>query len=226
MSKEVGTLFTAPMIRACIEGRKDVTRRTIRGQDEAIFVGAVGDDKSDPRNWGWYADDGEVCTLADGGEGETFYRPRWQPGDIMVARETWARSINNILFRADYPDGTGPQDNTDEWDWYPHQPNVWKSPLHLPFKDSRYRRLITSVRVERLQDITEEDAIREGVVGEEYLEAEERFANTMPGGASGRPTPRGWYAELWELINGPGSWALNPWIVRIEWDKKELAVKA
>ena len=87
-----------------------------------------------PYNW---ADDMQVFRVY----------PRWEPGDILWVKETWARSDRGVLYRAD-DDRRGVR---------------WKSPRFMPQGASRIRLDVTAVRPERVQDITEEDAQAEGV---------------------------------------------------------------
>ena len=88
----------------------------------------------------------------------------------------------------------------------------WDSPIHMPRKASRLTLEITGVRVERLQGISEADVIAEGVTavssGGVTL-----FTTT---GVNCFQTAKDAYAALWESINGPGSWAANPWVWVVE----------
>lgn len=113
----------------------------------------------------------------------------------------------------------------------------WKSPLHMPKWAARTWLEVTGVRAERLQDISEADAIAEGVAP--LFTAQERAsrpeydveghrnylwhgwvgktitqkqADAWPHQYSSYDTARGSYSSLWESINGPGSWAANPWV--------------
>lgn len=81
-----------------------------------------------------------------------------------------------------------------------HRAMKWKPSIFMPRWASRITLEITGVRVERLQDITETDARAEGV--EPYAPDDGRYVLG--------------YRELWEAINGPGSWAKNPWVWVIE----------
>ena len=84
-----------------------------------------------------------------------------------------------------------------------------KPSIHMPRWASRITLEITGVRVERLQDISEADAIAEGI---EALPMKTRQA-----------TPRLDYQALWESINGPESWDENPWVWRLEFKRiKEI----
>ena len=118
--------------------------------------------------------------------------PYGQPGDTLWCRETFLPKSSGTIYRADYSEleaaGLG--------GLY----GGWKPSIHIPRALSRITLEIVSVRVERLNDISEEDAKAEGVM----LPAR---TCTMYDGIW-----RDGYQELWEKINGPGSWVLNPWI--------------
>ena len=122
------------------------------------------------------------------------------PGDRLWVRETFAApwgldykfpgGESGILYRADNPKKF-PDDGT------------WKPSIFMPRWASRITLEIVSVRVERLQDISNEDCFAEG------LPADSTKGN------------RTWYGDLWEEINGKGSWDANPWVWRIEFKRVE-----
>ena len=141
------------------------------------------------------------------------YCPYGQPGDRLWVRETVARggsgmmwTVRNggyLVYKADYPDGCMPT-NVDKW-----TPSI-----HMPRWASRINLEIVSVRIERLQDISEEDAIAEGlkVFPSGYV---------FPGTSYDKSGLCHTAAEVaysmgWESINGPGSWDLNPWVWVVE----------
>lgn len=142
--------------------------------------------------------------------------PYGQPGDWLWVRETWAGpladadewdetndpgELENPRF-CEYAADGGPKPeylNADE-----NMVCRWTSSIHMPRWASRITLEITGVRVERLQGISRGDAMAEGCP----------FPNMAKGG-----DPCGWYAELWESINGPGSWAANPWVWVIEFKR-------
>ncbi len=88
--------------------------------------------------------------------------------------------------------------------------------IHMPRWASRLTLQVDQVRVERLNDITEDDALAEGVIWSERLEG-----FVVPGighpnkdfPVLSRPTAREMYAALWDVINGPGAWLGNPWVL-------------
>ena len=86
------------------------------------------------------------------------------------------------------------------------------SPLFMPRWASRITLEVESVRVERLQDISEEHAIAEGCTGRDPEPVAEGGTIYYRPGISSAPSPLAHYRMLWESINGAGSWALNPWV--------------
>lgn len=119
-------------------------------------------------------------------------------------RETWAQVEGQAY-------GDGQSDLTWVYlaDWSITDGPRWRPSIHMPRVASRITLEIVSVRVERLQDISEEDAIAEGVTAD------------CPGTPNGLHPPtkdcslwsaRNSFAHLWDQINGKGSWALNPWV--------------
>ncbi len=91
---------------------------------------------------------------------------------------------------------------------YVRSPNQWTPSIYMPRWASRLSLEIVSVRVERLNDISEADALAEGC-----------DTDRLPDGAGEGGEwhcPTAWYADLWESINGAGSWAQNPWVWVVE----------
>jgi hypothetical protein len=131
--------------------------------------------------------------------------PYGQPGELLWLRETFKKWQDGVAYKADHRD--------DDLANAVHAP--WKPSIHMPRWASRIDLLITGVRVERLQDISEDDARAEGarecdpVSGREVLLA----------GPSQRGSFRLHYRDIWESINGPGSWDANPWVWVIEFER-------
>lgn len=82
-----------------------------------------------------------------------------------------------------------------------------RASMHMPRWASRMTLIITDVRIERLQDISDADAIAEGI------EQSKKFPDRYLTPAGDYAVPKVAYQRLWEAINGPGSWEANPWIV-------------
>ena len=123
--------------------------------------------------------------------------PYGQPGDRLWVRETFGFSgsgyIPDIHFRATNPEA----------------PILgrWHPSIHMRRIDSRITLEITSVRVERLQEISADDARAEGCPDKPVPGAEQASVDLLA---------KLWYHDLWEQINGPASWDANPWVWAIE----------
>ena len=189
--KERPILFSAPMVRALLAGTKTQTRRTCNhpGLKDLSYIVNCGD--------GWWGDE----------EGDFQARcPYGQPGDRLWVREAFA-----IVPRTAYRCSEGVQQTLrpdDDHDaaiyregWVRSKGGFrWRPSIHMPRWASHITLEVTGVRVERLQDISEADAISEGT--------------PFPCG--------GWvggYQKLWESIHGPGSWDLNPWVWVVEFKR-------
>lgn len=187
--KERPILFSAPMVRAILDGRKTQTRRVIKGKGTWSVEDA--DDFSN-RKWPGYED--EYGTWTD------MPCPYGQPGDRLWVRETWACNP--------YDQTTWYRANDDLPPRREYGPIGWKPSIHMPRWASRITLEVVRVRVERLQDISEQDAIAEGVkvfqdaIIEPYSNPPKRMELTAVH----------YFADLWNKINGHGSWDANPWV--------------
>lgn len=141
-------LFNTEMVRANLDGRKSCIRRLVKGfvPDDAI--------------WGYtaFTPKGYIScrgTFADG-YGEKFFKLPYQPGDILYVRETWHKGLERYMYRADYSDTEKFYRNGKEIEM------KWKPSIRMPKEAARIWLNVTDVRVERLQEITNKDAEREG----------------------------------------------------------------
>ena len=131
-------------------------------------------------------------------------------GDRLWVREPWAWPGEEAhLYKGNPSDAR----LVDEWKKDQNNCQVkWKPSIHMPRLACRTVLEITELRVERLQDIGEEDAKAEGVTRIDH--GREYYFSAM----RDEPDHRNWgdptdaYKELWESINGAGSWAQNPWV--------------
>lgn len=211
--KERPILFSAPMVRAILDGQKTQTRRLVTPQpknprpicDEHIWADTV-----DPVTRYF------SCKIG-------------LPGDRLWVRETWVPLGNVdpitgakiectagerafpdrdlvVAYRAnstiEFCDHDGFSGEFADKDDIPK----WKPSIFMPRWASRITLEITSVRLESLHEISRGDAMQEGCP----------FPN-MANGAD----PRRWYEGLWDVINGLGSWAKNPWVWVIEFRRIE-----
>lgn len=203
--RERPIIFSAPMVRALLEGRKTQTRRILK---PGKFVLPSSDE-------GW-AYNGFALVLAHDG-GTSFYPlphcPYGVPGDRLYVKEAWA---DNVVERPG-PWGGDPVDvkvghlyRADREQTGIH----WVPSIFMPREASRIDLEITEVRVQRLQEITTADAMAEGIpqmAGEAH--AAGLFDMTKePGHEWDNRTSIENYARLWDQINGVGSWDVNPWV--------------
>jgi hypothetical protein len=172
------------MVQAILEGRKNQTRRIIKKQ---------------PHIAGEWIMQGISWLFPNVNPYIKLKCPYGQPGDIFWVRETWSKTDSgHIIYKATNK-GFSP---------------VWKPSIFMPKAACRIWLKVTDVRVERLQEITEEDAIAEGI--EKYGPFGEYKGSKHPGGgmmkfgAYGKASRA--YEDLWESINGNGSWKKNPWV--------------
>jgi hypothetical protein len=193
-------IFSAPMVHALLEGRKTQTRRIIKPRKHAsLFDGSWSDSYVlDPGNEEW--------------------RQREVPfavGDRLWVRETWGVGISD---HGDCPRYKATMDyQCGDKIKSPHEgPFQWRSPIHMPRKFSRMTLTVTEVRVQRVHEISEEDARAEGC------------AVTWSGDMNEGPSK--WadetFADLWESIHGPGSWEANPWVAAISFTVEQRNIDA
>ena len=135
-------LFNTEMVRAILDGRKDATRRIVKGfiPDDAV--------------WGYtaFTPKGYIScrgTFADG-YGEKFFKLPCESGDILYVRETWKEAPKGYYYYEDWQK----DDIADV--------TKWKPSIHMPKEAARIWLKVTNVRVERLQEITEVQAQAEG----------------------------------------------------------------
>lgn len=202
-------LFNAPMVRALLDGSKTQSRRVVKfphknplGTWEPTSIGGP--------NGGRLADGGTVPeqgAIWHTRTGDCLSSPYGQPGDRLWVRETWIDASSAlhscVIYRAD-----GDEQACGE---------PWKPSIHMPRWASRILLEIVSVRVERLTDISESDAIAEGIepvygVWRDYQN--QPSVNHHPAWSTAIDS----YRSLWESINGTGSWDLNPlvWVIEFK----------
>lgn len=198
-------LFSGPMVRALLAGTKTQTRRALNPQP---FL----EDGSWKVQWGK-----SLRSWQDGRNPQII--PNWlriAVGDRLYVREHWRTGGAN--------DHLAPRDLPPEWahpiEFYADQTDVrngrFRQGMHMPRWASRLTLTVTDVRVERLQDCSEHDAWAEGCTKGEpddaggFFPAEELDPSGI--GYRGWDNARDWYADLWDQINGEGSWDANPWV--------------
>jgi hypothetical protein len=217
--KERPILFSAPMVRAILEGRKTMTRRIIKDPictNREIY----GEDGG----LTWYGNFGLRKPCKFGAVGDRLWvKETWCPGYDHDPDDLSGDPKVSVIYNADQQTKyiTAPSyELADDWsrNYSEDGDDNWKlkPSIFMPRWASRIMLEIVSVRVERLQDITEEDAKAEGVIHDDCSTVLwKNYTNKM----SSYDTARSSYASLWEKINGDGSWDSNPWVWVIEFKR-------
>lgn len=234
-------LFNTAMVNALLEGRKTVTRRIANINAEITCNDGTTNHEFVPDNFNPTLDNptGFVCRKCGFGVaaphsrvpcGTSLFQPRYWPGDILYVRETWQKvrvrkpqravpadfSEIQYFYRAD-----GEIANSDD------TPFLWRPSIHMPKEAARIFLKVKSVRVERLQSITIEEALKEGCTG-------------LPCDCANRDEHgcvdcfnTGWieppqldFMELWNSTIKPADlptcgWEANPWCWVIEFERCE-----
>lgn len=195
--KEIGMLFSQPMVKAIGDNRKTQTRRIIKPQPDHCHRDIIC--KESPYNT---ADWSRLLPQI----GDKDIKPPCQPGDCIYVKEKWGSYAYDdpesnalyFLYRADYPDDA-------KGYWYePEQTNwcdfpKWRSPMFMPKEAARYKLNVLGVHPERLQEITEEDAIKEGTPYELCSGWHPTFNDPDSGGHE--PDFVKGYSVLWDFLN-------------------------
>ncbi|MGA0540693.1 hypothetical protein [Neotabrizicola sp. VNH66] len=212
-------IFSAAMVRALLSGQKSQTRRVLKPAPYEC-------------SGAWWITDrvSGDCLLDDWANDRIGLGPRYAPGDRLWVRETFFGGhpgCANIIYRADGESVIR-----------------WRSPIHMPRWASRLTLTVTDVRVQRLQEISEADAVAEGIERQEPTDADHEWAlryaeenGCSPdiGGVWIAPgTRKGWgltqeerdqpqwgptaafaYRCVWNSLYGPEAWDANPWVAAI-----------
>lgn len=222
MNRALPILFNTEMVRAILDGRKDATRRIVKGfiPDDAV--------------WGYtaFTPKGYIScrvTFADG-YGEKFFKLPCEPGDILYVRETWEhfeccccegdehgncyrepqqsalnKSCGCYMYRA-----------TDEI----YGDAMWHPSIRMPKEAARIWLKVTDVRVERLQDITEEGAKKEGAIDNRG------FIHSPNNEYDNVHTAREHFVKIWNNTIKKSNldrygWDASPWVWVIEFERCE-----
>jgi hypothetical protein len=188
--KERPILFSGPMVRAILAGRKTMTRRVVKPQPYLLYrpetYKVVVDEYGQAR---WMDEEGHSEHTRGWDNPAYLECPYGMPGDRLWVRETWRfGGCGDKQYRAD---GEVPLRCK------------WKPSIFMPRWASRITLEITGVCVDRLQDISVNDAREEGI---SEKECPNWHAVTD-------------FAALWESINGRESWDANPWVWVVEFRK-------
>ncbi|AOF14948.1 TPA: hypothetical protein PXM11_004319 [Yersinia enterocolitica] len=192
-------LFNSEMVNAILSGRKTQTRRIMRDQPEVI---PPEDECGVPGYWIPY-NAGKTMVR---NEMMTIACPLGMRGDQLWVREAFAAGLcteSTLAYRATHKT----EDLEEGWG----ETIKWTPSIHMPRWASRINLLITGVRVERLQDISDLDCCDEGYNGP-AVTADNQWPSIT------------WYERLWDSIYGQKegeSWQANPWVWVIEFERME-----
>lgn len=206
--KEHPIIFSGPMVRALLDGRKTQTRRiagkykpAAHANDEDLIWKPSPWTKVQPGDRLWVRENFCPDAPIDGDEA-------WNDGPLSDIE--WAgcgRPLFGIPKKFQTPEHVIYAASWDGGDLR------WSPSIHMPRWAARILLEVTGVREERLQDISENDSLSEGVV--RGAEGEFFGAQGFMGCASARDA----FWEIWESVNGPGSWEENPLVVAIEFKR-------
>lgn len=191
MSRVRPILFNTDMVRVILDGRKTVTRRLVKPQHLRVLNSHYHEE---------HPEVGDMTLLSK------LCEPLCQPGDILYVRETWEEWTGGYLYKA-WPDGIC---QPGAWKDMP-----WRPSIHMPKEAARIWIKVTGVRVERLQEITPEQIIKEGTTGfdAEHLE--------VLGEHYDIPFATLWDSNIKKSDLDLYGWAANPWVWVIEFEPCE-----
>lgn len=205
---DIPIIFSAPMVRALLDGRKTMTRRLAWRETNINREPAPG------------------ATVISSGT-KTLTTTPWQktkPGDRLWVRETCkaeerADGYDGVRYVADgtwvmIEDSAASADRWVDLNHYRKQRGATVPPIHMPRWASRLTLTVTGVKIERLQEISRADAIAEGLqlVSQEI---EQFFRWPEPFHENIWLSPRAAFQWLWNTLHGAGSWDANPEVVAI-----------
>ena len=188
-------IFSAPMVRALLDGRKTMTRR-LAWRPERDRNPCVPSEWSRPSPW-----------------------QRVKPGDRLWVRESFTTGFeyddndkpigdeSQVFYAASFKCARWYDLDKDEWRDSPR----WTPSIHMPRRASRLTLIVTATKIERLQDITESDAKAEGVAPQ-IMHA--TFGYGSPNSGDAHDYARG-FADLWNALHGSESWDANPEVVAL-----------
>ena len=236
--KETCLLFSADMVNALLDGRKLVTRRPLVIPDGWELHGRKPSKiTSSNRKWG---------ALIRRGVGTDFFQSVAAPcfvGDLVWVRETWGvvnhsfdedgnmvewmpdrpvLPVRELKYGKGYYTGSVIYRADGEMRWcndFEEEISAWHPSIHMPKAASRITLKVTDVRIEQVQDITETQAVLEGMPTDEECQ---RMA--VESGLSWYQKPVAWFKNLWNGIYS--DWDANPyvWVIEFEVINKNISL--
>lgn len=196
-------IFSAPMVRALLKGRKTQTRRvlSIKGRKGFFQFG-----KSDLPDYDWtfrradhvwedWRHDQLLRKLPYAMDDRLWVREAWAPLEALTHNDPGTLAlVNRGFYRADCSTVEG-------------EISRWRPSIHMPRWASRLTLIVTDVRVQRLQDISEADARAEGCQPHKMGTARNPSESYHLG-----------FSDLWNSLHGPDAWDANPWVCALIFD--------
>lgn len=195
-------LFNTEMVRAILDGKKSCTRRLVKPEPQGYFE---------------VSEEPLYIYDTDGNQGKIT--PPYQPGDILYVRETWKQAPNGYYYYEDWQRN----DIADV--------TKWKPSIHMPKEAARIWLKVKNVRVEQLQEITEEQTEEEGflftppclhLTGENYCDIDGpctskiKYCDMSAGELFGKVL---WNSTIKQSDLDRYGWAANPWVWVIEFER-------
>lgn len=205
-------LFNTEMVRAILDGRKTCTRRLVKPQPDEKHTFPLGfvTDSTEKKEVGCFG-----FGINEYGGSIQYAKPPYQPGDILYVRETWKEAPKGYYYYEDWQK----DDIADV--------TKWKPSIHMPKEAARIWLKVTDVRIERLQSITVEGAIREGAEGEKCHHTNAgAFGCTDCMNTGWIEPPQVEFMQIWNStikksdIDRYG-WNANPYVFVIEFERCE-----
>lgn len=209
-------LFNTEMVRAILDGRKTCTRRVIKPQPYGKCTYPLGfvTDSTEKKEVGCFG-----FGIDEYGGSIQYAKPSYQPGDILYVRETWKNAPNGYYYYEDWQR----DDIADVTKWRPS--------IHMPKEAARIWLKVTDVRVERLQDITEDETFEEGLdftppclhlTGENYCDIDGpctskiKYCDMSSGELFGEVL---WNPTIKKSVLDRYGWDANPYVWVIEFER-------
>ena len=205
-------LFNTEMVRAIMDGRKSCTQRIVKPQPNEKHTYPLGfvTDSTEKKDVGCFG-----FGINEYSGSIQYTKPQYQPGDILYVRETWGHPISlnsdkQYVFRADKIAESG----------FKNDSHIWHPSIHMPKEAARIWLKVTNVRVERLQDITEDGAEAEGAIDNRgFIHSPENEYDRIY-------TAREYFIKIWDRTIKKSDldiygWDVNPWLWVIEFERCE-----
>lgn len=219
-------LFNTEMVMAILDGRKTCTRRLVKPQPDEKHTFPLGfvTDSTEKKEVGCFG-----FGIDEYGGSIQYAKPQYQPGDILYVRETW-----DCYPEYEDEDAPGIYCYKADGDLRPerYREMGWLSPIHMPKEAARIWLKVTCVRVERLQSITEEGAIREGAEGEKCHHTNAGvFGCTDCMNTGWIEPPQVEFMQIWDSTIKKSDldrygWDANPYVWVIEFERCEKPQEA